>query len=57
MFATTHNAAEPAGAVALAGLLAERDVVQGRCVGIIQTGGNVDTDMFAEVLGGHTPTA
>ncbi|MDQ1416500.1 MAG: hypothetical protein QOF81_2113, partial [Acidimicrobiaceae bacterium] len=26
-------------------------------VGIIQTGGNVDTDMFAEVLGGHTPTA
>jgi threonine dehydratase len=57
MFATTHNAAEPAGAVALAGLLAERDVVQGRRVGIIQTGGNVDTDMFAEVLGGHTPTA
>jgi threonine dehydratase len=57
LFATTHNAAEPAGAVALAGLLAERDIVQHRRIGIIQTGGNVDTDMFATVLAGQTPTA
>ncbi|MDQ1391809.1 MAG: threonine dehydratase, partial [Acidimicrobiaceae bacterium] len=56
LFATTHNAAEPAGAVALAGLLAERDIVQHRRIGIIQTGGNVDTDMFATVLAGQTPT-
>jgi threonine dehydratase len=56
-FATTHNAPEPAGAVALAGLLAERDAAQGRRVGIIQTGGNVDSDMFAMVLAGQTPPA
>ncbi len=56
LFATTHNTAEPAGAVALAGLLAERDIVRHRRIGIIQTGGNVDTDMFAAVLAGQTPT-
>jgi threonine dehydratase len=55
LFATTHNAAEPAGAMALAGLLAERDVVENRRVGIIQTGGNVDADMFAKVLAGELP--
>jgi len=57
LFATTHNAPEPAGAVALAGLLSERDVVQGQCVGVIQTGGNIDSEMFAQVLAGQTPAA
>jgi hypothetical protein len=38
-------------------LLAERDAAQGRRVGIIQTGGNVDSDMFAMVLAGQTPPA
>ena len=57
LFATTHNAAEPAGAIALAGLLDERDIVQNQRVAIVQTGGNIDTDMFAKVLAGHTPVA
>ncbi len=54
-FATTHNTAEPAGAIALAGLLAERELVRGRRVAVIQTGGNVDTAMLADVLAGQTP--
>jgi threonine dehydratase len=57
LFATTHNAAEPAGAVALAGLLAERAMAENRRVAIIQTGGNVDSDMLATVLAGKTPVA
>ncbi len=57
LFATTHNAAEPAGALALAGLLAERELVHGRRVAVIQTGGNIDTAMFANVLAGLTPAA
>ncbi len=55
LFATTHNAAEPAGAIALAGLLAERELARGRHVAVIQTGGNIDTAMFADVLAGLTP--
>lgn len=55
LFARTHNAAEPAGAIALAGLFAERDLVRGRRIGVIQTGGNIDSDRFAQVLGGATP--
>ncbi len=57
LFATTHNVPEPAGAIALAGLLAERERVAGRRVGVIQTGGNVDSGMLAEVLAGRTPAA
>jgi threonine dehydratase len=55
LFVTTHNTAEPAGAIALAGLLAERERVQGQRVAVILTGGNVDTAMFADVLSGSTP--
>jgi threonine dehydratase len=55
MFTTTHNVAEPAGAIALAGLLMEKEQAQGRRIGIIQTGGNVDADMLATVLAGETP--
>ncbi|MGW4094817.1 threonine dehydratase [Nocardia sp. NPDC004750] len=57
LFATSHNASEPAGAIALAGLLAERELVQSRRVAVIQTGGNIDADMFAAVLTGQTPNA
>jgi threonine dehydratase len=57
LFTATHNTAEPAGAIALAGVLAERERVHGQRVAVILTGGNVDTAMFAEVLAGRTPTA
>jgi threonine dehydratase len=52
---TTHNTAEPAGAIALAGAMAERDALSGRRVGVILTGGNVDADVHAAVLSGRTP--
>ena len=56
-FATTHNVAEPAGALALAGLLAEREWAAGKRVAVIQTGGNVDADLLVQVLAGSTPAA
>jgi threonine dehydratase len=57
LFATTHNVAEPAGALALAGLLAERSEVAGQRVAVIQTGGNADTALLLQILAGHTPAA
>jgi threonine dehydratase len=53
---TTHNLAEPAGAVALAGLLAERDRAAGMRVAVIQSGGNLDSPLLAQILAGGTPT-
>lgn len=53
---TTHNLAEPAGAIALAGLLAERDRQRGRRVAVVLTGGNADAATLATVLAGATPT-
>jgi len=55
MFACTHNVAEPAGALALAGLLQERSQAKAKRVAVVQTGGNVDADMLAQVLSGSTP--
>jgi threonine dehydratase len=55
LLSTTHNAAEPAGAIALAGLLSERDAAQGRRVAVIQSGGNIDSPMLAQILAGQTP--
>ena len=50
LYRSTHNLPEPAGSLALAGLLAERDEVAGRKVAIIQTGGNADFDVLARAL-------
>lgn len=52
LFAATHNVAEGAGAAALAGVLSQREALAGRCVGVALTGGNVDSAVFARVLGG-----
>ncbi|MCU1399115.1 MAG: serine/threonine dehydratase [Acidimicrobiales bacterium] len=57
LFATTHNLPEPSGAVALAGLLAERDQQQGKRVGVVMSGGNIDAPMLAEIMAGRTPIA
>jgi len=57
LYATSHNIAEPAGALALAGLLAERSRAAGRRVAVIQTGGNADADLLLQVLAGRTPAA
>jgi threonine dehydratase len=55
LFAATHNAPEPAGAIALAGAVAEHDRIEGARIAVIHSGGNVDSTMFAEVLRGATP--
>jgi threonine dehydratase len=55
-FTATHNLAEPAGAVALAALLAERAWAAGKHVAVILTGGNVDAGVLVQVLAGDTPT-
>lgn len=50
LFADTHNAAEGAGAAGLAALLREREANQGREVGFVLTGANVDAARFSDVL-------
>lgn len=55
LFRTTHNVAEPAGAVALAGLLSETIEQRGRRSAFTLCGGNVDSAKFEAVLGGATP--
>jgi len=52
LFSDTHNAAEGAGAAALAALLQERQRMQARRVALILSGGNVDRDVYARVLAG-----
>jgi threonine dehydratase len=51
LFAATHNVAEGAGAAGLAGLWQQRERWRGRRVGFVLSGGNVDTAMYAQVLG------
>ena len=48
-FADTHNVAEGAGAIGLAALLKDRPA-GGQTVGTVLTGGNVNSEMFGEVL-------
>lgn len=45
-----HQVAEGAGAIALAGLLRERDRQQGRRAGVILSGGNIDIDAYQKIL-------
>jgi threonine dehydratase len=50
LFSDTHNVAEGAGAAALAAALQERGQVAGKRVAVIQSGGNIDRSLFAQVL-------
>ncbi len=56
MYAATHNLAEPAGSLALAGLLADQNAAhpagRDRNVAIIHTGGNADFDVLQRALDG-----
>jgi len=47
---TTHNLAEGAGAAGLAGLLALRDELAGKRVGIVLSGANIDRETLRKVL-------
>lgn len=50
LFTDTHNVAEGAGAAPLAAALQEHERLAGRRVAIVQSGGNIDRALFAEVL-------
>ena len=49
-FTDTHNLAEGAGAAPLAALLQERAAQQGKRIGLVLSGANVDRPLFAAVL-------
>jgi threonine dehydratase len=49
-FTDTHNVVEGAGAAGLAAALKEKQLLAGKRVGLVITGGNVDHDVFARVL-------
>jgi threonine dehydratase len=46
----THNMAEGAGAVPLAGLIQERERMKGRKVGVVLTGANIHRPLLARIL-------
>ena len=48
----THNLAEGAGAAALAAAVREKSEHEGKRIGIILTGGNVDRELYNDVLAG-----
>lgn len=50
LFTDTHNVAEGAGAAPLAAALQEQQRLSGKRVAVIQSGGNIDRPLFAEVL-------
>jgi threonine dehydratase len=47
----THNLAEGAGAAPLAAALQEKNKLQGKRIGLILTGGNIDFDLFRRWVG------
>jgi threonine dehydratase len=52
IFSCTHNAAEGAGAAAVAAALQEKSRLAGRRIAAVLSGGNIDRTLFAEVLRG-----
>jgi threonine dehydratase len=55
LFTDTHNVAEGAGAAPLAAALQERHRLRGKRVAVIQSGGNIDRALFAEILAEEDP--
>ena len=50
LYTDTHNLAEGAGAATLAALLQERGRMAGKRVAIVLSGGNIDRELYREVL-------
>ena len=50
LFTCTHNAAEGAGAAALAAARQERSRLAGRRTAVVLSGGNIDRALLADVL-------
>lgn len=55
-FKAIHNVSEGAGAASLAAAIKESAVLKGKKVGLILSGGNVDTALFQRILAGETPS-
>jgi threonine dehydratase len=53
----THNLAEGAGAAPLAAALQEKSKIQGKRVGLILSGGNIDFDLFRRWVASDVPAA
>ena len=51
LWRTTHHLAEPAGAIATAALLAQRERWRGRSVGVVLSGSIMEPELAATVLG------
>jgi threonine dehydratase len=49
-FSAMHQVAEGAGAAGLAACLREREIVTGRSVGLVLTGGNIDRALYQRIL-------
>ena len=49
----THNMAEGAGAVALAGLMSEAETMRGKRVAVVLSGGNIDRALYLKALTGE----
>lgn len=56
LYRATHNVAEGAGAAPLAALMKERGAMRGARVGLVLSGGNIDTAKLATVLAGGVPS-
>jgi len=50
MFECTHNVCEGAGAAALAAAIQEKTRLSGQRVAVVASGGNIDQDVFANIL-------
>ncbi len=50
LFECTHNTSEGAGAAAFAAALKERDHLKGQKIAVVMSGGNIDRQVFAEIL-------
>ena len=51
LFSDAHALAEGAGAAPLAALLTEREAMRGKRVGVVLSGGNIDRELYAEIIG------
>lgn len=51
LFECTHNTSEGAGAAAVAAAVKERPRIAGRKIAVVLSGGNVDREVFASILG------
>ena len=49
-YTDTHNLVEGAGAASLAALLKEKSLMARKKVGLVLSGGNIDRDLYMDIL-------